>query len=138
MTPTPHYPPSKILVIDDAIIDNWIFELLLKRVEKDTNITACLNGKTALDKLKKLKSEDKTAMPEYIFVDITMPTMDGWEFLNEYIKLNVDCLEQSKVYILTSSLFKSDYDKSLAYPFLKGYIRKPLSLNKVNEVFGIA
>jgi hypothetical protein len=64
--------------------------------------------------------------------------MDGWEFLNEYIRLNIDPLKQSKVYILTSSLFKSDYVKSLSYPFLKGYIRKPLDIGKINEVFGLA
>jgi CheY-like chemotaxis protein len=134
----PNEAPSNVLVIDDAIIDNYIFELLLKRVEKHSNVTACLNGKTAIDQLKKLKLENMAAMPEYIFVDITMPTMDGWEFLNEFTRLNIDPLKQSKVYILTSSLFTSDYDKSLLYPFLSGYIRKPLDIGKMNEVFGAA
>jgi CheY-like chemotaxis protein len=88
----------------------------------------------AIEKLKEIIHKDKAVMPEYIIVDITMPTMDGWEFLNEYQRLNVDSDLNSKVYIITSSIFLADYKKSLGYPFVNGFIIKPINTKTMNTI----
>jgi len=126
--------PSNVLLIDDGIIDNYIFETLLKQTGKEVTTTVCSNGKMAIEKLEEIKYKDKTVMPEYIIVDITMPTMDGWEFLNEYQRLNVDADQNSKVYIITSSIFLADYNKSLGYPFVNGFIVKPINTKTMNTI----
>lgn len=123
-----------ILLIDDGVIDNYIFETLLKSTGKEINTTVCANGKIAIEKLDKIKKDDSAVLPEYIIVDITMPTMDGWEFLDEYKRLDIDPALTCKVYIITSSIFKTDYNRSQGYPFISGFIIKPmdsLSLNKI-------
>jgi CheY-like chemotaxis protein len=53
--------------------------------------------------------DNNAVLPEYIIVDITMPTMDGWGFLNEYRRLDTDPALNSKVYIITSSIFKTTF-----------------------------
>ena len=125
---------SNVLLIDDGVIDNYIFETLLKRTGKEIRTTVCANGKIAIDKLEKIKKDDNAVLPKYIIVDITMPTMDGWEFLNEYKRLDIDPALNSKVYILTSSIFKTDYNRSQGYPFISGFIVKPIDSQSLNKI----
>ena len=125
---------SNVLLIDDGVIDNYIFETLLKRTGKEISTTVCANGKIAIDKLEKIKKDDNAVLPEYIIVDITMPTMDGWEFLKEYKRLDIDPALNSKVYILTSSIFKTDYNRSQGYPFISGFIVKPIDSQGLNKI----
>jgi CheY-like chemotaxis protein len=110
---------SNVLLIDDGAIDNYIFETLLKQTGKEISTTICTNGKIAIDKLEKIKKDNSAVLPEYIIVDITMPTMDGWEFLNEY---------------QTSSIFKTDYNRSQGYPFINGFIVKPIDSQALNKI----
>jgi len=126
--------PSSVLLIDDGVIDNYIFETLLKRSGKDVVTTVCANGKIAIDKLEELQLTDRAALPEYIIVDLTMPTMNGWEFLNEYQRLGIDPALNSKVYVITSSVFESDYNRSQDYPFVTGFISKPISSKILNRI----
>jgi CheY-like chemotaxis protein len=125
--------PYKVLLIDDGTVDNYIFELLLKKTQENAKIIICYNGKTAMEHLKRLQRLHES--PDYIFVDLTMPTMDGWEFLKQFRKLDIVSTSNSKVYILTSSLFKSDYNKALTFPFIRGFIKKPLNSEKMKELF---
>jgi len=126
--------PSSVLLIDDGVIDNYIFETLLKRSGKDVITTVCPNGKIAIDKLEELQLKDKAILPEYIIVDLNMPTMNGWEFLNEYQRLGIDSALNSKVYVITSSIFESDYNRSQDYSFVKGFISKPINSKTLNSI----
>jgi CheY-like chemotaxis protein len=126
--------PSNVLLIDDGIIDNYIFETVLKRTRKEVTTTICSNGKIAIEKLEEMKQSDTAVFPEYIIVDITMPTMDGWEFLNEYKRLNIDLGLNSKVYIITSSIFATDYNRSLGYTFVNGFIIKPINTKTMSKI----
>jgi len=126
--------PSNVLLIDDGVIDNYIFEILLKRSGKDVITTVCANGKIAIDILEELQLCDKADLPEYIIVDLTMPTMNGWEFLNEYQRLGIDPTLKSKVYIITSSLFQADYNRSQDYPFVTGFISKPINSKTLSRI----
>jgi CheY-like chemotaxis protein len=81
-----------------------------------------------------LQLNDKAALPEYIIVDLTMPTMNGWEFLTEYQRLGIDPARASKVYVITSSIFESDYSRSQDYPFVTGFISKPINTIILNDI----
>ena len=126
---------TNILVIDDEFLSVYICERFIKRVIKDTEITTCLNGKYAIDKLLEIKKKDINLLPDYIFLDIAMPIMNGWEFLEQYNDLNIDPSGKCKIYILTSSLYQADINKSASYNVIKDYIIKPLDFDKIKKVF---
>jgi len=126
---------ANILVIDDESLSIFICEQFIKKVIKDTEITSCFNGKYAIDKLLEIKNQDVNLLPDYIFLDIAMPIMNGWEFLEQYRDLNIDPNGKCKIYILTSSTYQADIRKSASYPIVKDYIAKPLDVEKIRKVF---
>ena len=124
-----------VLVIDDEYLNTFICEKLIKKVVGEAEVTVCLSGKYALDKLLEIKNEDPDLLPDYIFLDISMPGMSAWEFLDQYINLDIDPLGKCKIYILTSSLLFNDRMKSASYDVVKEYITKPLDFEKLNKIF---
>jgi two-component SAPR family response regulator len=128
---------TNVLVIDDEYLSVFICEKLIKRIIKDTEVSSCLNGKNAIEKLLEIRNQDINLLPDYIFLDIAMPIMNGWEFLEQYNKLNIDPLGKCKIYILTSSIFRSDMNKSATYDIVEDYIIKPLDAEKISKVFEV-
>lgn len=126
-----------ILLVDDDEINNFISIKLIKKALLNTEITACLNGKFAIDQLLEISRKDPSKLPDYILLDINMPIMNGWEFLDEYEKLDIDPAGKSKIYIISSSVFSNDISKAKSYPLVKDFISKPLNVEKISEVFGI-
>ena len=126
-----------VLLVDDDEINNFISIKLIKKALSDTNIIACLNGKFAIDQLAALQRKDPALLPDYILLDINMPVMNGWEFLDEYKRLNIDPLGKSKIFIISSSVFSNDINKARSYPLVKDFISKPLNVEKIKELFGV-
>jgi CheY-like chemotaxis protein len=127
-----------ILLVDDDEINNFISIKLIKKALMSTEIMACLNGKFAIDQLLSIQRKDPNQLPDYILLDINMPIMNGWEFLDEYKRLNIDPLGKSKIYIISSSVFSNDINKARSYPLVKSFISKPLSVEKIKEMFTAA
>jgi CheY-like chemotaxis protein len=96
---------------------------------------ACLNGRFAIDQLVDIQKRDPEKLPDYIFLDINMPIMNGWEFLEEYKRLNIDPLGKSKIFIISSSVFSNDINRAKSYPIVKSFVSKPLSVEKIKELF---
>lgn len=124
-----------VLLVDDDEINNFISIKLIKKASINTEIKACLNGRFAIDQLVEIQKKDPGMLPDYILLDINMPIMNGWEFLDEYKRLNIDPLGKSKVYIISSSVFSNDINKAKAYPLVRSFISKPLSVEKIHELF---
>jgi CheY-like chemotaxis protein len=76
-------------------------------------------------------------LPDYILLDINMPIMNGWDFLDEYKRLSIDPLGKTKIYIISSSVFSNDINKAKSYNLVKSFISKPLSVEKIKEMFEI-
>jgi CheY-like chemotaxis protein len=127
--------PVNILLIEDSAIDSVIFKLLIKRSLGNPVIETCSNGVAAIDRLTQLHSQNKELMPDYIFLDLTMPVMDGWEFMDEYHRLNIDPMHKTKIYVLSSSICKTDISKSLANPRIENFLSKPFDFGKIKSVF---
>jgi CheY-like chemotaxis protein len=98
---------------------------------------ACLNGKFAIEQLSEIQQKDPAKLPDYILLDINMPIMNGWEFLDEYKRLNLDPLGKSKIFIISSSVFSNDINKARSYPLVKDFISKPLNVEKIKELFEV-
>ena len=130
---------SKILLVDDDEINNFYNESLLKddlRFKGD--IHACLHGKDALDYLKNegsyVENGTKYPKPDLILLDINMPIMNGFEFLDQYKSLPEEFKAKIVIYMLTSSLNAQDKVRASEYPDLTEYIRKPLNAKELEKI----
>jgi CheY-like chemotaxis protein len=129
--------PVSILLVDDDEINNFISIKLIKKALLNTEITACLNGKFAIDQLLEISRKDPSRLPDYILLDINMPIMNGWEFLEEYEKAKIDPQHKTKIFIISSSVFSNDISKAKSYPLVKDFISKPLNIEKITELFEV-
>ncbi|MEL7005719.1 MAG: response regulator, partial [Bacteroidota bacterium] len=86
---------TKILLVDDDDTYLFLTSKILEHIFSECEITTCLNGQEAIDFLEK-------GSPDVIFLDINMPVMNGWEFLAELEKKNMDL--EYPVFIVTSSI----------------------------------
>jgi CheY-like chemotaxis protein len=126
-----------ILLVDDDEINNFISIKLIRKALFNADITACLNGKFAIDQLVDIQRKGADKLPDYILLDINMPIMNGWEFLDEYKRLGLDPLGKTKIFIISSSVFSNDINKARSYPLVKSFISKPLSVDKIKEMFTV-
>jgi CheY-like chemotaxis protein len=126
-----------VLLVDDDEINNFISIKLIKKALLNTEIMACLNGKFAIDQLVEIQRKDPDKMPDYILLDINMPIMNGWEFLDEFKRLNIDSVGKCKIFIISSSVFSNDINKARSYPLVKDFISKPLNVDKIRELFTV-
>jgi CheY-like chemotaxis protein len=114
-------------------VDNFINKAIISKEECITDITVTTSGFEALEFLKSLL-EEPTSFPDVIFLDIRMPGMNGFEFLDEYIKLPENLKNHCKIYILSSSLDPSDSNNGKKYNVVTGHLTKPLAHHRVNEL----
>jgi len=115
---------TSILLVDDDNIVNFLSERVLTKMDFN-NITAVTDGSKALSKIK-----EKCA--DLVFLDINMPVMNGFDFLTRVAK-ELLCRDMNVV-ILTSSNRKSDRDQASQFKSVIGFIEKPLSQDKVQQV----
>lgn len=81
-----------------------------------------------------IKSKESPLIPAYIFLDINMPVMNGWDFLEEFHESLIFITEQIGIAMLTSSIATEDYRKSLEFPAVIAYLTKPLDLSKLEVI----
>ena len=119
-----------VMLIDDNEIDNLINQKMIEAASIAEHIYTHTGARSAIEflrNLEKLDKETKNVMPEVIFLDIDMPLMDGFQFLDEFDKLAETTKNKCKVVMLTSSINPQDVNKSKRYSYVKKYINKPLS-----------
>jgi CheY-like chemotaxis protein len=116
--------------VDDDEISNFINERKLRGSTIADRIDVCISGMRALQLLQEVVDAGEAA-PEVILLDINMPIMDGFGFLDEFIKLPHAFTEGIKVAMLTSSLEKEEIRRSYEYKNVVDFINKPLSTDKI-------
>lgn len=121
-----------LLVIDDDDINIFIIKKIVEKTGYDAQMVAKTNGQLAIDYLTELK-ESGQAFPQLILIDINMPVLNGWEFLESYEKLGID--HDIDMYMLSSSVYENDIEKAKTYKTVKGFISKPLSIERLIELF---
>ncbi|MFT5336313.1 MAG: CheY-like chemotaxis protein [Luteibaculaceae bacterium] len=122
---------QSVLLVDDDDISNFVSKDVVVRSGLVETIDVVINGELALNHIKSMgKSSQK---PLLVFLDINMPVMDGFEFLEEFDKLTEKEKEGVYIIMLTSSTDESDLVRSRFFP-ISGYIAKPLSPDKLSEV----
>jgi len=121
-----------LLVIDDDDINIFIIKKIVEKTGYDINMVAKTNGQLAIDHLTTILEND-AIFPHLILIDINMPVLNGWEFLEAYDELNVK--QRVDMYMLSSSVYENDIEKAKTYKKVKGFISKPLSINRLIELF---
>lgn len=114
---------NKLWLIDDDEVFTFLIKHKLERAKGFDSVKSFLYADEALEELKKLISEG-TPLPSIIFLDINMPRMSGWEFLQSLKNFNID-LSSTKIYILSSS--SSSVDQMKAKEYSVEYFIKPLT-----------
>lgn len=125
--------PKKIMLIDDSDIDNYINKAIILKTDKDIEIVTMTSAKEALVYLKDVRKKPEYH-PDVIFLDIRMPEMDGFEFMEEFKKLPKDLRDNCNVYILSSSLDPVDANKSKQFKEIKKHLTKPLAHHPIDEL----
>lgn len=121
--------PECILLIDDDEATNFVHQMIIEKCGCSSHLQFAYNGKEALEYLtKKGKYENNVdPLPGIIFLDINMPLMNGWEFLEEYKTLPDEIKASVVIAMLTTSLNPDDAEKANSYSDIKGYLNKPLT-----------
>src|SRR6185295_17510751 len=95
---------NSVLLIDDDSIFNMISTKIIQVAKFAPKVNSYLDGTAALEELKHIIKTNPNEFPDVIFLDINMPEMDGWEFLDEFKKFPEFILKKCKVFMLTSSI----------------------------------
>jgi CheY-like chemotaxis protein len=125
-----------VLLVDDDFATNYFHKLVIEKAGIDTHVQVVENGRDALDYITcsgKFK-ESATPLPGIIFLDINMPRMNGWEFLEEYRKLPQELKAKIVMAMVTTSLNPADEKKAHNNKDLIDFISKPLTLEKFEEI----
>lgn len=130
--------PTNIYIIDDEPIDTMIFKLLVNRVDETIDVDTISSAQKALDRLVHISKTHPSDLPDYIFLDLNMPVMNGWNFLHEYERLEISQLKEIPIYILSSSVHHEDVARSKANPSVKQFINKPANLDILKTIFKAA
>lgn len=119
-----------ICVIDDDKIYQLIIRKMVERTEEFDAIYFFEDGIEAFESFKSIE----TPLPKFILLDINMPLMDGWQFLDTLIFHRPNLLQETIIYIVTSSIAHSDREKAATYKEVSGFLSKPLSLEKLRKI----
>ena len=122
---------KSIALIDDDAVTNMINTKIISR-SFPANIVSYTNARESLDKFGGEAGAGKPVLPDFIFLDINMPGMDGWEFLAEFQNFPADRIKGCKIYMLTSSIDLDDIEKSKQFASVLGFISKPLTQDKLS------
>ncbi len=122
---------KSVCLIDDDSIYLMLAKRLILLNDLSNTISEYTNGHEAFHALQKLHTNGE-ALPDIIFLDLNMPIWDGWDFLDEFIKL--DLAQFPEIYIVTSSSHSLDLEKIASYPIVKRKLDKPLELDDLMSI----
>jgi response regulator RpfG family c-di-GMP phosphodiesterase len=126
------YRHKTVLLIDDSYIDNLISRKILENNRYAENIIVIDSAHAAVDYLEN-SIRNRENIPEIIFLDIRMPEMDGFDFLNKLNLLNI-ADQEIKIYMLSSSLDPGDLKKVKENHLVERFIGKPLTNEILEEI----
>lgn len=127
---------QEVMLVDDDAIVRMVATKILKSIDFNGAISAFENGQLAIDEIrrrfileKSIPSDDRTLL----LLDINMPVLDAWGFLEEFSSLDHKVKAHFYVAIITSSIDTNDRIKAFSYPDVLDYITKPLSGKHVTD-----
>ena len=124
---------KQITIIDD----NKIFVFLTSKLIENTNLVneiSCFeNGLDAINFIKENATKEEN-LPEIILLDLSMPIMDGWQFLDLYVKAAPSLAKKITLYIVSSSISPDDVNRAKSIDEVSDYIVKPITQEKLTKI----
>lgn len=121
-------------IIDDNLVFRKLTKVLLQQSGiKEDNILLFSNGKEMYDYMQQ-HNNNVNILPKVIFLDLNMPVMDGWDFLNALQDFKRKHQYSPKIYVVTSSVDKKDYNSIIKIGNIDGYIIKPLNNESLTSI----
>lgn len=124
---------KKVMIIDDNEIDRYVCERISKTFYFSEEVVSMESATDALEYLASLNLE-VDQLPEVIFLDINMPDMNGFEFLEAYENLPPDIKKSCIIVMLTSSTHFEDQERANKFSYVRGYLNKPLNSEKLTSL----
>ena len=121
---------NSILLVDDDEDDNYYHKIIINKMEMVNKIAVAENGIEAIAYLK----DEANVPPNIIFLDLNMPKMNGWEFLEQYQHLTLEQKAKVLIVILTTSLNPDDKKRAEEIKDVTGFETKPLSKEILSEL----
>jgi CheY-like chemotaxis protein len=125
-----------ILLVDDNPADNEYHSIMIREADVCENIQIATDGEKALAYIKRSGEPGGPPKPDIIYLDINMPRMNGFEFLDEYSKLDERLKSKGVIIMLTTSLNPDDYKKASSYKEVARFENKPLSVEMIKTTVG--
>ncbi|OIQ36011.1 MAG: hypothetical protein BM555_03560 [Crocinitomix sp. MedPE-SWsnd] len=123
---------QNILLIDDDQTNNFLVKHMLNKINAVVNIHIALNGQEGLYKIDEFSKAG--IVLDLIFLDINMPVMNGFEFLDEYQKLPEECHSKTTIMMISSSVHPDDIKKINSYECVDEFVEKPLTVQIIEEL----
>lgn len=121
-------------LIDDDSIYIMIAKRFLTKDGRTKKLRDFQDGEVALQQLQSL-SADRDELPDAILLDINMPFMDGWQFLDEFKKIQGNLAKNVKIFMVSSSVDERDIVKANSFPEVRGYLSKPLTQDHIQKLY---
>ena len=118
-------------IIDDDELFTYVLAKQMKVMEFCKTILVFRNGLEALNYLRPAL-ESPESLPSVILLDLNMPVLDGWQFLDEFLRLRP--VKKISIYIISSSIDAADHEKALAYKEVANFYIKPITRENLLEI----
>lgn len=122
----------KTFLIDDDHIGNYLTKSLLRLEGFSNSICTFESAEKALNALRQPELQE---MPEVIFLDLNMPVMNGWQFLDALAPFADQLRNRCHIYVLTSSLALADMERAQTYDLVTGLIHKPIDSGEIRAIW---
>ncbi len=126
-----------ICIVDDDQIFQLTATKILERLDAAKKVIAFSDGEQAYEFLSG-NASNKDILPDIIFLDINMPFMDGWQFLDEYTKIKPVLTKQIIIYVVSSSISEYDIERARNISDVKDYFVKPVTIDTYRSLVAIA
>lgn len=121
-------------IIDDDRVYHFILTSIINKNKLADSILSFMDGEEAIQYFTNNKTEHEK-IPDIVFLDINMPIMDGWMFLEEYAHIKKDITKKTVIFMTSSSVDPIDIERAGKISEITDYIVKPIKLSEVQNIF---
>ncbi len=126
-----------VCLIDDDKVYQFTSKMILEATQLTSRITTFFNGQEAIEFFLDPANQQIGILPDVIFLDINMPIMNGWNFLEEFDKIFYTLPKKILIYVVSSSVDDSDMEKSKSFVSVADYVIKPINKEKYRLLLSV-